>query len=139
MSQTTNTLPLSNRDFDIDMTLINKSAKPKSVVIFFNPGCGHCIDFKPTYEKLARDLNNSSKDITIATVNTGENRDLITRINNRQQDFVVQGVPTIVGYYNGKYFSTYQPGNIGKHPYRSYEDVIEYADGLGTADITYQK
>jgi thiol-disulfide isomerase/thioredoxin len=139
MSEETFTLPLSNKDFDIDMNLINKQAKPKTLVIFFNPGCGHCQMFKPAYEAAAQKLNNNSKDMTIATVNTGENRDLMQRINARQKDFIVQGVPTVVGYYNGQYYSTYQPGNNGKHPYRSLEDVIEFVDGLGTAEITYVK
>jgi thiol-disulfide isomerase/thioredoxin len=140
MSYETFTLPLSNKDFDIDMNLLNKKAKQKTLVIFFNPGCGHCISFKPTYENLAQKFNNdNSKDITIATVNTGDNRDLMQRINNRQQDFTVQGVPTVVSYHDGQYYSTYAPGNKGEKPYRSLEDVIEYINGIGEAEITYKK
>jgi len=139
MSEQTNTLQLSNKDFDIDMNLLNKQAKQKTLVIFFNPGCGHCIQFKPAYEEVAKRLNNKSKDMTIATVNTGENRDLMQRINARQQDFTVQGVPTAVSYYDGQYYSTYQPGNKGDHPYRSVEDVIEFVNGIGSAEITYKK
>jgi|688.fasta_scaffold153820_2 thiol-disulfide isomerase/thioredoxin len=140
MSEETFTLPLSNKDFDIDMNLINKKTKPKTLVIFFNPGCGHCVNFKPTYEELAKKFNNDpSKNITIATVNTGENRDLMQRINDKQKDFEVQGVPTVISYYGGQYYSTYAPGDKGNHPYRSLEDVIEYVTGIGSAEITYKK
>lgn len=143
MAQETKTISLSNKDFDIDMNLTKKGLKQKVFVVFFNPGCGHCVHFKPVYEELANMSNQNKLDTSIATVNTGENRDLMQRINDPEmaskRDFLVQGVPTIVSYHNGQYFSTYAPGPIGSHPYRSLEDVIEYISGIGSAEITYKK
>jgi thiol-disulfide isomerase/thioredoxin len=143
MAEETKTIQLANKDFDIDMNLIKKGLNDKVLVVFFNPGCGHCVHFKPVYEQLAEMSKNGKLDTSIATVNTGDNRDLMQRINDpemaNKRDFLVQGVPTIVSYHNGQYFSNYAPGPKGSHPYRSLEDVIDYVSGIGSAEITYNK
>lgn len=140
----TNTVQLTNKDFDIDMNLVKSGLKPKVLVVFFHPSCGHCVHFKPVYEELAEMSKNGKLDgISIATVNTADNRDLMQRIMDPElrskRDFLVEGVPTIVSYHNGQYFSTYAPGPNGSHPYRSLEDVKEYLTGIGSAEITYKQ
>lgn len=134
-----NTIKLTDSDFDKDLNLINKRCKSKSIILFYSPACGHCVRFKPAYSEVAELLKN--KDVSVCSVNTSENQDLSRRINDPQmaskRPYLVQGVPKVVSYYNGKYFSTYAPGSHGKYPYRSVEDVLEYSDGIGTADITY--
>lgn len=134
-----NTIELNDSSFDKDLNLIDKRCKSKSIVLFYSPQCGHCVRFKPAYAKVAELLKN--KDVSVCSVNTAENRDLSARINDPQfaskRPYLVRGVPKVVSYYNGKYFSTYAPGSHGQHEYRSVDDVLEYINGIGTADITY--
>ena len=139
--QQSNILSLSNKDFDQNMNLINPQTKSKTFVMFYNPGCGHCTALKPIVEQLAVKANRGElgNNVTIAGVNTGSDRELMNRINSSVNGFEVYGVPTCVSYANGVYFSTYGPGDKGSHPFRSLEDLIDYVNGIGSAEITYVK
>ena len=134
-----NTIQLDGSSFDKDLNLIDRRCKAKSIILFYSPSCGHCVRFKPAYGTVARMLKN--KDVSVCSVDMSENQDLWKRINDPQmasrRPYLVRGVPKVVSYYNGKYFSTYAPGNSGRHEYRSVDDVLEYIDGIGTADVTY--
>ena len=131
-------LSLTNKDFDDKLNLTNPLlTKGRVFIMYFAPSCGHCMALKPTVSQLANEYNGKS-DVYIAGVDTPSNRDLMSKVSGSGL-YTVDGVPTCVSYYNGKYYSTYGIGGNGKNPYRSAEDIKEYIGGIGTAPITYVK
>lgn len=73
------------------------------VVLFYAPWCGHCIYFKPEYEKFCNKMK-SRPQIAVATVNADENKNLLSNAGE-----LVPGFPTIVFYDRfGKFKSTYE-------------------------------
>ena len=120
-------------DFD---DKLNLKKDGKVVVLYFANWCGHCNHLKPDYQKLA----DNAKGFSVVAVDADDNDGLIDMIQSMGDDseYDVRGFPTIVSYNNGKYFSTYGPSNDGKK-FRSFEDMMEYANGIGTADITFVK
>ena len=124
---------IKKEDFD---DKLNLKKDGKVVVLYFANWCGHCNHLKPDYQKLA----DNAKGFSVVAVDADDNDGLIEKIQSMGDDaeYDVRGFPTIVSYYNGKYFSTYGPskGEDGKK-FRTFEDMIEYANGIGTAEITY--
>jgi thiol-disulfide isomerase/thioredoxin len=151
MSTTTTTstaVDLTDADFDAKMNLAsNKNIKKRTVILFYSPQCGHCVRFKPEYEALAERVfkGEMGDDVTIAKVDSSVNRDLMNRIHDpkfaAEREFNVMGVPTVVGYYNGKYYSTYAPGETEEERknFRTVKDLMDYISGLGTAPIVYKE
>ncbi len=134
-----NVLELKNKDFDNELNLVNSKAKPKTIILYYADWCGHCKHLKPTYQQL---IDMSDKlGVTVAAVNSDKSDGLLQRIQSmgKNSEYEVQGFPTIVSYYNGKYFSSYAPDDTeeGRRKFRSLEDLVEYANGIGTANITY--
>ena len=134
-----NVLELKNKDFDKDLNLINNRAGNKTIILYYADWCGHCNHLKPTYQQ----LNNMSGKlgVTVAAVNSDNSDGLLDRINKMGQnaEYEVKGFPTIVSYHNGKYFSSYAPDDNeeGRRKFRTLEDLVEYINGIGTANITY--
>jgi thiol-disulfide isomerase/thioredoxin len=129
-----NVVMLKKGDFDDNLKL-NK--KGKFVILYFADWCGHCQHLKPDYQKLADNANG----FTVAAVNSDSNDGLIEKIQSKgdKAEYPVQGFPTIVSYYDGNYFSTYGPSEgQGAQKFRTFEDLMEYANGIGTAKITYR-
>lgn len=56
------------------------------IVKFYSPGCGHCIQLAPTWEKLAEKLRNTN--VRVGKINCLENPTVCTR-------YIIQGYPTI--------------------------------------------
>ena len=136
-----NVIELKNKDFDKELNLINKDAKDKAIILYYADWCGHCNHLKPIYQELI-DLSKSGKlDVAVAAVNSDESDGLLQRIQGmgENSEYNVQGFPTIVSYSKGKYFSTYAPDDTpeGRKKFRTLEDLVEYANGIGTASITY--
>ena len=139
------TLKLQDKDFDDVMNLVNKDAKEKTIILFYSPMCGHCVRMKPAYFDLAESAlqGKFGDNVTVASVNTMDNQDLMQRIHSPDmisaREYVVQGVPTIVSYYKGQYYSTYDAGKSEeeKKKFRTLEDLMEYVQGIGVAPITY--
>ncbi len=139
------TLKLQDKDFDDVMNLVNKDAKDKTIVLFYSPMCGHCVRMKPAYFDLAEAAlkGKLGNNVTVASVNTMDHQDLMQRIHSPDmisaREYVVQGVPTIVSYYKGQYYSTYDAGKSEeeKKKFRTLEDLMEYVQGIGVAPITY--
>ena len=128
-----NVVMLKKGDFDNELKLKKDG---KIVILYFANWCGHCQHLKPDYQKLA----DSANGFTVAAVDADNNEGLIEKIQSMgdNAEYQVQGFPTIVSYDNGKYFSTYGPsqGEGGKK-FRTFEDLMEYANGVGSAEITY--
>jgi thiol-disulfide isomerase/thioredoxin len=136
-----NVLELKNKDFDKDLNLINKEAKPKTIILYYADWCGHCNHLKPTYQKLIEMSNSGKLDASVAAVNSDNSDGLLERINKMGEnaEYEVRGFPTIVSYHNGKYFSSYAPDDNeeGRKKFRTLEDMVDYINGIGTANITY--
>ena len=139
------TVKLQDKDFDEVMNLTSPNAKEKTIVLFYSPMCGHCVRMKPAYFDLAEAALSGKlgDNVTVASVNTMDNQDLMQRIHSpdmiNEREFTVQGVPTIVSYYKGQYYSSYAPGESEeeKKKFRTLEDLMEYVQGIGVAPITY--
>ena len=140
MSEQTNTTVLTKDDFNQDMSFKNPSLKKRTVVIFYAPWCGHCNNFKPFYEEVAKMAKEGKlgDDVTIATVNGDDNKELL-QITRESGEYKVNGFPTVVSYSNGKYFSNYAPDSNPekRKQYRTAEDLIDYINGIGTAEVQY--
>jgi thioredoxin-like negative regulator of GroEL len=129
-------IELTYNDFSKDgnLTLLNPKLQGNAVILFWHPGCGHCVNFKPNFEDFARKCTFAK----VGMINTAENQD-IGSIINQSNKFRLNGVPMVVSYNKGNFFSEYGQGSIGKHAYRSSEDLLEYASEIGNAEITYTK
>jgi thioredoxin-like negative regulator of GroEL len=129
-------IELTSNDFSKDgnLDLINPKLQGKAVILFWHPGCGHCVNFKPNFEDFAGRCTSAK----VGMINTAENQD-IGPLVNKSNKFRLNGVPMVVSYNKGKFFSEYGQGSMGTHPYRSSEDLLEYADEIGNAEITYSK
>jgi thiol-disulfide isomerase/thioredoxin len=131
MSFKDNVVMLKKSDFDDNLNLKKGG---KVVILYFADWCGHCKHLKPDYQKLA----DNASGFTVAAVDADDNDGLIEKIQSmgKNAEYEVRGFPTIVSYYNGKYFSTYGASDDKK--FRSLEDLMEYANGIGTAQISYK-
>ena len=136
---------LKDSDFDEAMNLTKRDAKEKTIVLFYSPMCHHCVRMKGDYIELAEQAiqGKLGNDVTVAAVNSMDNQDLMRRIHSpdmiEQREFLVNGVPTIVSFYKGQYYSTYGPSETeeGRKKFRTLEDLIEYTNGIGNSPITY--
>lgn len=126
-----NIIYLTNDDFDAQGNLTNFSGV-NGVIWFFSHGCGHCMHMKGEYEKFAQLLSNSPN-IRAFAVDTAKHRDLMMRVKPEIFGYMIRGVPTIVGYAGGKFFSEYEDDDRSK--FRTAESLLQYAMGLGSAQI----
>ncbi len=132
MSFKNNVTMLKKGDFTNDLTLKKDG---KVVILYFANWCGHCQHLKPAYQELA----DKADGFAVAAVDADDNDNLLQELQKADAEYEVRGFPTIVSYKDGKYFSTYAPDDTeeGRKKFRTYEDIKEYADGIGTANITY--
>jgi hypothetical protein len=131
---------LSNSNFDDDMKLTPETnVNAKCLILFYSPSCPHCVHFKPIYgdlAKLSQDLN-----ISCCAVNTQSERELMQRMHTKDKindrEYIIDGVPMVVSYFNKTYFSTYGPDDDKPDTYRTLDDLKQYISGIGSANITY--
>lgn len=123
---------LNFNDFNKDLTL-NRFNKGKTVIMFYMPGCGHCVEFKPkfleAYTQRPDGVNFALVDITSAE--GSKIQDLVN--SQRSPKFMVRGVPKVVGYLNGKFYAVYAPGD--QSMYRTSKDVLMFANGIGVVPV----
>jgi thiol-disulfide isomerase/thioredoxin len=126
-----NVVMLKKGDFDDNLNLKRNG---KVVVLYFAKWCGHCKNLKPAYQQLA----DNASGFTVAAVDADDNDGLIEMIQSKGTEYEVRGFPTIVSYNNGKYYSNYGPskGEEGSRKFRTFEDMMEYANGIGTVEPT---
>ena len=102
---------------------------PKKVVImFFRDGCPHCETLKPTFAQVAS--SNRDPNVTFGYVNTAKSPELMKQISDKSSPYDVEGVPTIVSYHNGRFFSKFGGD-------RSLANIQNYSSTVGTADVTF--
>jgi thioredoxin-like negative regulator of GroEL len=125
-------IELSTSDFDADFNLSRKDLLKKKVVLLIHrPTCGHCVHFKPEYFKASENAGS----VIFAAIDTDSNPDFMRSLmQSAGAQYKPRGVPTVVSFNNGKYWSTYGANN---NKYRTAEDVLEYVAGIGSADISY--
>ncbi len=118
--------------FDKSMNLSDEKLKDKRVVVlFYSPHCGHCVHFKPNFDKAAQQAG----DVKFVRVNVQENPDVMDRVGNIGKStlgYEINGVPTIVAYSGGRFDKSYEPRRGSKHQYRSVEDVLEFARSISS-------
>jgi len=66
------------------------------VILYYSDMCGHCIQLKPTWNKLCDSIKNK-KDITIVNVEANNFEHLPAKYNKG-----IEGYPTIIKYSRGK-------------------------------------
>jgi glutaredoxin len=119
-------------DFNKDLSL-NRFNKGKTVIMFYMPGCSHCVEFKPkfleAYTQRSNGVNFALVDIT--SEEGSKIQDLVN--SQRSPKFMVRGVPKVVGYLNGKFYAVYAPGN--QSMYRTAKDVLMFANGIGVIPV----
>lgn len=94
---------ITNESFDYN---------PHKELIFFSmPGCGHCENFKPTWDLLVKNYGNI-KDIELIQVISNQKPELVEK-------FEIQGFPTILFIKDSQKVSEYKGD-------RSYEDLVKY-------------
>jgi thiol-disulfide isomerase/thioredoxin len=123
---------LNDADFDKNFRLKRKDLQGAVVVLFYRPSCPHCVTFKPNYWQAA---NKAPGGVKFAALNTEDNPATLQRLNASDAPFEVQGVPTVVSYDHGEYYSTYGPSNA---EFRTPKDVLKFAGSIGHGDITYE-
>ena len=133
-------MSLCDANFDSQMNLVNTDAAVgKTVVLFSRPGCPHCEHMTEDY-KGARGL---APGVNFKVVNTGNCRGVMATASGPASPFKVNGVPKIVGYLDGKYFSTYvrndkAPAENLKN-FRRAADLALFGQTIGTvAPIQHQ-
>jgi thioredoxin-like negative regulator of GroEL len=87
----------------------------KKVIFFSMNGCGHCQNFKPTWQQL---MNKYSQDnsVELIEVSVDQNPEIVSK-------YKIRGFPTILMEIDGKPKQTYQ-GN------RSAEDVTNFIESF---------
>ena len=86
-----NVLDLNNQN----MKQFNTTMKGNCIILFHHPQCGHCIELRPTWEKVKK--MNRNKPINIMEVSA----DMLSNINHPIKNSI-RGFPQIVRLENGK-------------------------------------
>jgi thiol-disulfide isomerase/thioredoxin len=114
--------------FNQDLTLRDPLNQGKVIIIFYRDSCPACSQFKPTFIQAVGVPN---QNVQYIAVNTEEesNQKLLKDIDARGP-FMITGVPTVVGYFNGKFYSKFGGD-------RTVQELVKYGQGLGTAPVTF--
>lgn len=127
-------IAVSVDDFNDDGTLKNFS-DVNCVIFFYGDWCGHCKNTKPAYAKFSNLIKNTNSRALI--VNSDKNKPLFKKINPKVWGYEINGFPTIVGYSKGKFYSEYGFDSDNRDKFRSAEDFVDFANGLGTASVEW--
>jgi thiol-disulfide isomerase/thioredoxin len=117
-------------DFNKDTTLKNYN-NGITLIFFYMTGCIHCERFKPAFNRVYKNVKRIFKNIPINIVaidiTTSQGSQIKNLVNSYGKNFMVNGVPKVVGYKNGKFYAVYAKGNDN---YRKPSDVLAFIYGL---------
>lgn len=75
-------------------------SKTKKEIMFFSmKGCGHCVDFQPTWDALIRNYGNTEH-LELLQIKYPEQKDIVEK-------YGISSFPTIVAVNKGKIIDTY--------------------------------
>jgi thioredoxin-like negative regulator of GroEL len=103
---------------------VNIVSKQPTVMLFYMDGCSHCQQFKPTWNRFAHDSPIAAISFNIGTAPR--------QLRDRLTAHLVQGVPTIVLYLDGKPYLTYKGA-------RNYEGLMQFANGRANVRGNFEK
>jgi thiol-disulfide isomerase/thioredoxin len=88
--------------------LNNKFNNSITIVKFYSPTCGHCINSQPDYIQLADKLKNEIK-YNVAQFNCtkSENKSVIDDISTFASGYNVEGYPTYIIFMNSLFYKNY--------------------------------
>jgi thiol-disulfide isomerase/thioredoxin len=117
-------------DFNND-TSLKKFNDGITLILFYMTGCGHCERFKPALNRVFKNANKIFKNIPIhivaSDITTKDGSQIQDLINKYGNNFIIRGVPKVVGYKNGEFYAVYAKGNDN---YRKPSDVLAFISGL---------
>ena len=94
------TQELIRNSLEIENLSHDKSSYNKpSISLYFAKWCGHCVNFKPTWEQIKNELNNSNIDVNTIDC-SGDSPH--TSINETPNGTQLEGFPTIILSINKK-------------------------------------
>ena len=97
-----------------------------AVMLFYRDGCPHCDHFKPDFMRAALQDDQN----LYIMVNTAQSPDIMRLLDRQNAPFRVRGVPTMVSFNRGKYFSKFGGD-------RTAQNTLLYAQGIGKAKRTF--
>ena len=118
---------IGTENFNKDFTLKEPLRSQNTVILFYSDNCPHCVHFKPEYMQAAADDS-----AVYCAVNVDKNQQLMQALDGKNSPFDVSGVPTIVSFHGGKFYSKFG----GK---RNSQNVQNYARTIGTAPVAFIK
>lgn len=126
---------LTSADFDDNLNLLDPELQGPVVILFWSSGCPHCTHYHPTFTEAAKEA--AKYGVAFAEVHTPDNPDLMAVIENHPgAKFKVEGVPTVVSYINGQYWSTYGPGKF-RERFRTFPETVLFAKTIQKVPVVY--
>jgi thiol-disulfide isomerase/thioredoxin len=117
-------------DFNKNTTLKNYN-NGITLIFFYMTGCIYCDKFKPAFNRVYKNAQRIFKNIPInivaVDITTEQGSKIKNLVNSYGKNFMVNGVPKVVGYKNGKFYAVYAKGNDN---YRKPSDVLAFISGL---------
>lgn len=98
MNWTRNITELSHNDFIVENIKTPKTCL--SGILFYSMGCSHCIDAKPIWERVAKDVGFAK--LYAYNVEDEQNREHLLQVRERSPN-LINSYPTIAYYVDGKY------------------------------------
>lgn len=106
-------IELSNFDFDsngINMQKLNTCYNGKiTIVKFYSPTCGYCVQSQPDYIELSYRLHNNDKYV-VAQFDCTKYPEEMYSLNNFAYGYNIEGYPTYIIFVNSLYYDTYTGG-----------------------------
>lgn len=100
-------MELNSNNFSERRLLKDTTNGKSALVLFYSPNCGHCVKYKPEFEK-TRGIGQ----VDIFTVDVTKNSDLGKR-------FEISSVPTVFYFFNGHATSQFSG-------YKTHRETIQF-------------